>query len=78
MPRSIYKTSIKDEWRKHRIVVVEFPVDGNKKARAVAQKVVGRNLYISVETIYGNVVPSDCWSFDNAVDAQKFINELDF
>lgn len=73
MQRNIYRNEINVEKRKGRVVVGEFKI-GSDKVRAIIQKTLKDK--DAVETIYGNIVPTNVYSFDLAVEAQKFINAL--
>ena len=68
-----YYFDIKEQWKKRRIVVAEFQFPGNVKMRAIVQKTLKDQ---QVETLYGNVVPTELYSFDNISEAQKFINAV--
>lgn len=74
MKKKVCFSAIKEEWKAGRIVVAEIGNEGNFKARAVIQKTLPKQWGFA-ETIYGTVKPKELYSFDNAVEAQKFINE---
>ncbi|MDQ3132417.1 MAG: hypothetical protein M3Q99_16845 [Acidobacteriota bacterium] len=72
MQRNIYKNQINSAKRKGRIVVGEFEIGSDKMVRAIIEKTSFDK--DTVETIYGNLFPTAIYSFDHAVEAQKFLN----
>ncbi len=73
MKQQIMFAAVDCEIRNGRIVVAEFLTGSDTKARGIVHEVKAKR---KVRTLHGNVSPSYLYSFDNAREAQEFINAV--